>query len=256
MEHCFDTGPILQISSLYSEDNLCIIDPLSEIIAKITKQLIQNTSGCIVDIGAYRGKWTDYVHNNCPDSTRKIYLFEPSMESYVYIAKKYKHMSRFQIHNLAISSSKKLLRFIEDQQSSKVYCDGDDPMLLYKAIDVPAIKYDAIFKDKLTGIVKIRTNGHEINVLSGMQETMRENNIESIIFECNAINYGFYEEVLYIHRYLPSLKERFKYIYAIDREHLKLMKMGTIDEVCQFMYSMNLLDTYDIVCCNFELKID
>lgn len=256
MEHCFDTGPILQVSSLYSEENLCIIDPLSELLAKITKQLIQNTSGSIVDIGAYRGKWADYIYNNCPDATRRIYLFEPSMQSYAYIAKKYKGLARFQFHNLALSSSRKALRFIEDEQSSKVYSDGDDSMLLYKAIDAPSIKYDAIFKDKHIGIVKIRTNGHEISILSGMQEAMQENNVESIIFECNAISYGFYDDTLYIHKYLSSLKYRFKYIYVIERETLKLIKIETREETETFMYSMNLLDIYDIICCNFELKID
>jgi FkbM family methyltransferase len=256
MEHCFDTGPILQVSSLHSEENICIIDPLSELLAKITKQLIQNTSGSMVDVGAYRGKWADYVYNNCPDSMRKIYLFEPSMESYAYIAKKYRGLSRFQFHNLALSSSRKNLRFIEDQQSSKVYVDGDDYTLLYNAINVPSIKYDSIFKDKHIAIVKIRTNGHEINVLSGMQESMQENKVESIIFECNAISYGFHEDTMYIHKYLPSLKEKFKYIYAIEREYLKTSKIETNNEMKAFMYSMNLLDAYDIVCCNYELKID
>jgi FkbM family methyltransferase len=254
MEHCFDTGPILQVSSLYSEENLCIIDPLSELIAKLTKQLILNTSGSIVDVGAYRGKWADYVHNNCPDVSRKIYLFEPSIDSYSYISKKYRKHPQFQFYNLALSSARAVLRFIDDDQSSKVYCEGEDSMLLYKAINVPSIKYDSIFKGKHIGIVKIRTNGHEINILAGMQESMQDNNIESIIFECNGISYGFHETEMYIHKYLKALKKKFSYIYAIERETLKLIQMETKIELKNFIYSMNLLDVYDIICCNCQLQ--
>jgi FkbM family methyltransferase len=236
MEHCFDTGPILTISTLYIEDNICIIDPLSELIANITKQLIQNTSGCFVDIGGYRGKWTDYVHNNCSNIERSIFIYEPAYTAYSILKNKYAKSTRIQLHNLAITSGYKGLAFVDDDQSSRVYNIEDDIYAQHKVINVPGIKYDTIFKNKQVGVVKIRTNGHEMHVLSGMQESMQENNIDAIIFECNGIAYGFYDDELYIHKYLRSLKQRFKYIYAIEREYLHINKIETDEELNIFLY--------------------
>ncbi len=208
-----------------------------------------------MDIGAYKGKWTDYVHNNCSNIERTIFMYEPNRQLYSILKNKYAKSIRIQVHNLAITSGYKEILLVEDDQSSRVYNKEDDLYGHYKVISAPGIKYDAIFKNKKVGIVKIRTNGHEISILSGMQEAMQENNIDAIIFECNAISYGFYNDELYIHIYMRSLKERFKYIYAIEREYLHITRIESDEEMRMFMYKMNLLDVIDIVCCNFELDL-
>lgn len=240
MSHCFDIGPL--------SSNLLMIDPISEILASATKQLIRATSGEFVDIGAYRGNWTDYVYNNNTDIIRRIHVFEPDTKSYKYLIHKYKTIKLIDVNNLAIYSSKQIINFFENgAESTCTYgCNRQ----------VPSTSIDSLYKNRLLGIVKIRTNGSECNIISGMQETMKNNNIESVIFDFIPINTGYIDNKLYIETYLLALKHYFTFIYIIEREHLKIITMKEEIDVYDFIEDMCAIDCYDCICSRVEIKFE
>jgi FkbM family methyltransferase len=255
MEHCFDIGPSIILSKLSgspvtTDDIISIIDPVSELIAKVTKQLIQTTSGDFIDIGAYKGKWTDYVYNNCLDVNRRIILFEPCPPLYTDLVNKYKLTKRIQYSNLAITSKRGNIVLIEDAQSSEIYRDNETYFDYQIRHTVPGVTYDGLFKNKKVSIVKIRANGHECHILSGMQETLQENNIEAIIFEFTPHKYGYYKNALLIEKYLLSLIQRFQYVYVLEREHLKITRLESAIDVFDFIQQIAFWDTYDCFCAH------
>jgi FkbM family methyltransferase len=243
-------------SHISANDIISMIDPLSELIANVTKQLIQTTSGDFIDIGAYKGKWTDYVYNNCLDVSRRIILFEPCPPLYNELVQKYKCTKRIQYSNLAITSKRGNIVMVDDAQSSQIYREDETYFDYQVRHTVPGVTYDGLFKTKKVGIVKIRTNGHECNVLSGMQETMQENNIGSMIFEFTPIKYGYYKNSLLIEKYLLQLIQRFAYVYILEREHLKIIRIESGLDVFDFMKDILMWDSYDCFCAqnpiNFE----
>ena len=155
--HCFDISPKIVIKTTNKPDKL-YHDKLSLLLAEATKQLINITVGDIIDIGAYNGKWADYVNNNCQDPSRRITLFEPAPAEYLHLVYKYKTYKRITVNNLGIAAFRGYESFMDM---------GADSTCLYEAPDkIPVTTYDSLYADRRIGIVKLRVNGYETNVLS------------------------------------------------------------------------------------------
>ena len=247
MSHCFDINPQIVIKKTNEPDKL-YHDRLSLILASITKQLICNTSGNIIDIGAYNGKWTDYVNNNNPDLNRRILLFEPSPVEYVYLLHKYKTCKRITVNNLAIGAHRGYVHFTD--------AGPDSTCLNISDTEAPVTTYDSLFKDRKMGIVKIRVNGYETYVLSGMQESMQNNNIQSLIFDFCPIDGGYRDGQLLIQKYLIALLERFAYVHIIVRDNMSIKYITCTTDVFDFMEKCDINDTYDCICSNVCLKFN
>ena len=238
MNHCFDTTPLG-------------IDKLSECLADITKQLINNTSGDIIDIGAYQGLWTDYVYNNCQDSSRNIILYEPNKTSYKDLIEKYKYVKRIMVNNLAIYSKRGDHSFYDDGPESVI----SENMMSYT---VPATTLDSLYSlnKKKIGILKVRTNGNEAHILSGAQTIISTGKVESLLFQISPWQFTNYTDASLIEKYLISLLQHYKYVYILNQTTMKLHKCEAIMDVIDLINHINYCDMYECICTSFALALN
>jgi FkbM family methyltransferase len=240
MNHCFDISPIANNISL---------DPLSEILAGITKQLIAGTSGDFIDVGAYQGQLTDYVYNNCQDPSRNIIIFEPNKLAYASLMDKYKYIKRVQVNNLAIYS-KKDNYVLHDYGSESMICTNS---ISYA---IPVTTLDSLYgmDKRIIGLIKIRINGGESHALSGAHKLISSGNIQSIIFQIHPWQFTEYTDTAIIEKYLISLLSYYKYIYLINQMTLHIHKVCGALDIIELMSKINYCDVYDCACCSIELK--
>lgn len=152
-----------------------------------------------LDIGAHKGTYTDLIvkeFNEC-----KVLMFEPQKDIFKAIKKKYQNKKNIKIYDYAISDKstvKKIYINQHDLTSSLSTLDTKNNYLQFKAklfsttssgmivkkVNVKTKKLSQILKSKnINGIdlVKIDTEGHEFQVLKGMQKYIKK--IKYILIE-------------------------------------------------------------------------
>ena len=172
---------------------------LSKILANYTsfKNLI------IFDVGANEGETIDFFLSLLKNPT--IYSFEPEMKSYKKLLKKYEKNKAINLFNFAFGNKKEKLKLKTNIKSStstlskintksKYYNfksfmlnPGSNNIFLSEE-NVQVEKVDNFFKQNEIStihILKIDTEGFELNVIKGAQETLQKTKIIIIEFQLN-----------------------------------------------------------------------
>ena len=177
-----------------------------------------------LDVGSYKGTYSDLILRNF--NVKKIIMFEPQTNIFNFLKKKYKNNKIIKKYNLAISNKKGFKEFNinkHDLTSSFAKYDNQNRYLKlkaklfestpnkmnYKKIKVKTIKLYEIFKKekiKKLDLLKIDTEGHELEVLQGLAVEIKKVKNILIEFHLNQIYLNYKPRI--IHEYL--IKQNFE----------------------------------------------
>jgi len=185
-------------------------EEFNKVSAKIFYGRLLSKNPTIVDVGANKGQTIDIFTKIFPKP--KIYAFEPS-ETYEFLKKKYKKNKNIKLSNLAVdrkstkrkfyyhtfksNNSSGLSGFYKINKNSKdhIRINSSARNEILKNINhsflVDCIALDDFFKKKeKIDLLKIDTQGNELNVLKGSKKLLK--NIKFIRLEL--MFYDYYEK--------------------------------------------------------------
>jgi len=196
----------------------------------------------LIDVGSHKGLYTDLFLRNF--KIKKIIMFEPQLKIYNFIKKKYNKSKKIKIYNLAVSDQNSILnlrlnhhdlttslsRFNENNFYLKIKSIlFSVKNMTYKKIKIKTIKLENIFKKKIINkvdVLKIDTEGHELQVLKGLNRNIKK--IKYILIE-------FHNDKIYlkynsrnIHNYLLKnnfvLEAKFKFPFTTWEDRIYFNK--------------------------------
>lgn len=159
---------------LYKKNNY---EPFSSDIVRF----LLKPDSIFVDIGAYYGYYSLLAYQS--QKNIKIIAFEPSKENFDILKKNLllNKVKDFEIYNIAISNREGISQFNLTEASD---CAGFYKHHLSetrKKINVQIIPGDKIIGNRLVDFIKIDVEGHEITVLEGLYETLKNENLILLI---------------------------------------------------------------------------
>ena len=204
---------------------------------------INTNINTLIDVGAHKGTYTDLIINNF--TVEKVYMFEPQKNIFKFIKKKYKNKKFIKIFNNAVSKNERTQKIFinkHDLTSSltklnkkNVYLNfkaklfgGDINEMISDSYKIKTIKlFDLINNSKINMIdlLKIDTEGHELEVLKGLKSKI--NKVKIILIEFHNDNIYIDYNSKSIHQYLVknnfSLQSKIKFPFTEweDRIYLK-----------------------------------
>jgi len=185
-----------------------------------------------LDIGSHLGTYSDLVLKNFKNC--KIYMFEPQIKIFKKIKIKYKNKKNIKIYNCAISNKNSFQKIYINQHDltsslstinaknntyyklkSKLF-GTDLSGMIVKELNVKTLTLNKILKFnkiKKVDLAKIDTEGHEYEVLKGLQNNIKNINYILIEFRNDKIYQSYNSKK--IHNYLVknnfSLKDIYKF---------------------------------------------
>ncbi len=213
-------------------------------ILSYLKNKLQNLD-IFCDVGCHKGTYTDLILNNFV--VKKAIIIEPQKKIFKYLKKKYKRDYRIFPYNCAISDSagrKTIFINKHDLTSSLTKIDRKNNYLNLKAklfggtIDDMILQKYSIKSEKLSKIIKdakintidllkIDTEGHELQVLKGSSKYLKRN-IKCILIEFHNSDIFINYDASKIHQYLKKnnfeLKKIFKFPFTTWEDRVYLNK--------------------------------
>jgi len=157
--------------------------------------LKEKKSPTVFDVGANVGKYSAYVLEINKEST--VYAFEPHPKTYEILVKEARR-KEFKPFNLALGDEEGILDLYDYELQ-----DGSSHASLFKEVitDIHESNYvshlvnivclDALLKEldiARIDLLKIDTEGNELNVLRGAKFSLADGKIKAILFEFNEMN--------------------------------------------------------------------
>ena len=139
------------------------------------------------DIGAHKGKYTDLLFEEY--NIKKAYLFEPQVKMYNFIKEKYKDNNFVNVYNQGLSNKTENVLFYINKHNltssikrlnpknkylnlkSKLFSTNLDGMI-ENNLNIKTIKLEEFFLENNIlniDLIKIDTEGHEYEVLAGLE---------------------------------------------------------------------------------------
>ena len=139
------------------------------------------------DIGAHKGKYTDLLFKEY--NIKKAYLFEPQAKMYNFIKEKYKDNNFINVYNQGVSNKTESVLFYINKHNltssikklnpknkylnlkSKLFNTNLDGMI-ENNLNIKTIKLEEFFLENNVfkiDLIKIDTEGHEYEVLAGLE---------------------------------------------------------------------------------------
>lgn len=139
------------------------------------------------DIGAHKGKYTDLLFKEY--NIKKAYLFEPQVKMYNFIKEKYKDNNFVNVYNQGLSNKTENVLFYINKHNltssikrlnpknkylnlkSKLFSTNLDGMI-ENNLNIKTIKLEEFFLENNIlniDLIKIDTEGHEYEVLAGLE---------------------------------------------------------------------------------------
>jgi len=148
---------------------------------EILNRLSNQGLDVVFDIGGASGAYTDMVLEKFPES--HIFIFEPRKSSYDFLVDKYGRNLSVDVTNVAVSSKVGEVHFFEidmlpelSSVHNRAYFENM-PANGKREIVVNSITVDNFFDSnnlKKIDLIKIDTEGHELEVLKGAKKTLEK----------------------------------------------------------------------------------
>jgi len=141
--------------------------------------------GCLIDVGANVGQTVRQLRNSFKD--KKIHSFEPIPATFEQLRINTEGLANVEIHNLALSSgsgSAEMVVNLSDSGRNRLSMGSERD----GSVTVNLATLDSFVKDRgLTQIdlLKIDTEGHEIEVLCGAKNILSGGMVRLILCECD-----------------------------------------------------------------------
>jgi FkbM family methyltransferase len=140
----------------------------------------------VFDIGGFNGEWSDFFlkKNDCT-----ITIFEPGLENFLNLKKKYEKIESVSLINKGISDENTQLKYynLKSTNNGVRQMSGFVFREIYKNYEYDIHLIDVIKLDSFTSqridFLKIDTEGFELNVLKGCEKLLSEKKIIFIQFE-------------------------------------------------------------------------
>lgn len=218
---------------------------------KLTVDLFTNfikENSNFIDVGAHYGYYTLIASRKIKSG--KIYSLEPVAENFQVLRKNIEinKIKNVETYQLAASheTGEKIFNINEASDSSGFY---DHP--LAKTIEkrtIKTIKLDDLFGNEKVDIIKIDTEGHEMQVLDGMKLIIERNKNIKIFIEFNPgclIN-AKTDPILFLRKVLSFGFE----IYFIDDKNEKMYQIG--QDICNWKSFIEKCTHTNILCIKKE----
>lgn len=138
----------------------------------------------ILDVGAHSGEWTDIALECNPKA--QFYLFEPALKLHKVLVEKYKNNNRVTLHHLALSNQSQSITLYDPGSVLAGYHFREGIHHAEGAEVVEAMSLDLFCQQ--TGLshidlLKIDTEGAELDILQGAVGLLQSKSIDVIQFE-------------------------------------------------------------------------
>ena len=165
----------------------------------ILKSLKKLNINYIFDVGSHRGESIDYFIKL--KNLKKIQSFEPQKDIFLILKKKYKNNNKVILNQIALSQNENYKDFyINDLSSTSSFSRLNKKSLWLKIknkilnkknpiinkIKIRSLTIDKFIKQKKIkkiDLLKIDTEGHELEVLKGALKTIQEHKVKFILIE-------------------------------------------------------------------------
>ena len=224
---------ILEILSIIFFDLIDKLIHQRKIVSYFRKNKIKINT--YLDVGSHKGSYFDLINRNF--IIKKAVLIEPQKKIFKFIKKKYSNNKRVKVLNCAVSDKEtNQILYINkhDLTSSlteinkknkylnlkaKLFGGSIDEMILNQDI-IKTLKLEKIIKNnkiKQIELIKIDTEGHELNVLKGMGQFLKTK-VKFMLIEFHNSNIFFDYDAKKIHKHLTTnnfkLKSTFKFPFT------------------------------------------
>ena len=212
-----------------------LIDSLihqKKIIKFLKKKKIKITN--MVDVGSHKGLYTDLILKNY--NVKKVILFEPQVQIFKYIKKKKKKKKKIIIYNQGVSNKNifqifqlnyhDLTSSLSDLNQKSLYLTVKARLfgvnlnkMIYKKLKIKTVKLSDIYmknKFRKIDLLKVDTEGHELQVLQGLEKKIKKVNHILIEFHNDQVYLKYNPKK--IHNYLCKnnfvLRAKFKFPFT------------------------------------------
>ena len=212
-----------------------LIDSLihqKKIIKFLKKKKIKITN--MVDVGSHKGLYTDLILKNY--NVKKVILFEPQVQIFKYIKKKYRKKKKIIIYNQGVSNKNifqifqlnyhDLTSSLSDLNQKSLYLTVKARLfgvnlnkMIYKKLKIKTVKLSDIYmknKFRKIDLLKVDTEGHELQVLQGLEKKIKKVNHILIEFHNDQVYLKYNPKK--IHNYLCKnnfvLRAKFKFPFT------------------------------------------
>lgn len=152
--------------------------------AWLVASLANHRPNTVIDVGANVGDWSEMVLGACDEA--EVYAFEPVPETYRVLKASTSDWVRFHPRNAALTSSgDPTLRMWAGQHStlaSTLWQPGDTS----EPVEVEALRGDQFCEEQgieHIDLLKVDTEGHDLDVLKGFRRSLEDGQIDVIQFE-------------------------------------------------------------------------
>ena len=198
----------------------------------------------IIDVGSHKGRYFDLFYENF--NIERAILIEPQVNYFNYLKSKYKNKKKIKIFNNALSSTKRLKYFYINRHDltsslnlinhknnflklkSKIF-GFDSKNMIKKKMKIKTETLDNLLKKskiKKIDLVKIDTEGHELEVLKGSKKYIKRYKIILIEFREDNVYKNYNADK--IHRIIVknnfSLKKIFKFPFTTWEDRIYIQK--------------------------------
>lgn len=189
-----------------------------------------NRGGSFIDIGAHHGYFSTFVY---PYLRQKmsIHAFEPDPDNYAILKQNIEinKLKNVIAVDLVASNKTGLVDFLQSEASDNSGILKHPSSGTYKKIRAKSITLDKYVKEhKISNIsvLKIDTEGSELEVLQGAENTLRSNPNIVVIFELNPKTFRKHEQTISdIHKFLNSVGHE---TYFISDSHSYISRLASM----------------------------
>ena len=219
----------------------------------VSKFLEKEKETLIIDVGGFKGSYTDELLSNFPKGD--ITIFEPSFINFSYLLNKYKNNKQVKIENYAISDFSGKAKLYSNNESDTLATlnkreEKNRGRKFLREEEIEVIRFSNYWNDVLNNknidLLKLDIEGSEINVIKDLESKLT--NIYLIQFEFGEANIGsrtFFKD------FWDILNEKNYLIYRYTHKKF-LIEIKEYSEYDEFFRYTNFL----AVNQNFEKKKD
>ena len=210
---------LIYLSNKNLETNINSLKYSSSII-HIEKLLKRKRNPVILDVGAHQGETIDKILGVNQNST--ISCFEPSKANFSFMERKYKNNKNINAFNIGLGNQKEIKKFYENEASPiSSFKKFDKKNQIETSWGIKKTKYSKIYNTEINTIdswiknkslknidlLKIDTQGFELDVLIGAKNSLKKGIIKNIILEIIFVR---------VYEYQPNLSEVCNLLFSFN----------------------------------------